>query len=206
MSLPGKILVATDFSSCGEQASAVALEWAARRGAELHWAHGVEHLPDATPPSSEPLLASYVEQARQLGTQKLNQWAERARARGLDTETHVVNAPVAHGVVDLAARIGSDWIVLGTHGYTGLRHVLLGSVAEQIAREAPCSVLVVRGERSPLQPDVIVLGDDLTIEAQPVRDVAGALSRELGVSVAVAPRTKYGVGTPLRLNARTRSV
>lgn len=51
--------------------------------------------------------------------------------------------PPALEIVEAAKELGSDLIVISTHGYTGLKHVLLGSVAEQINRHAPCPTLIV---------------------------------------------------------------
>jgi len=47
-------------------------------------------------------------------------------------------------ICDLAKAESFDLIVLATHGYTGLKHVLLGSTAERVVRLAPCAVLVVK--------------------------------------------------------------
>lgn len=52
-------------------------------------------------------------------------------------------------ILDLAAEDTYDLIVMGTHGRTGMSHVLLGSLAEAIVRRAPCPVLTVRG----VEPD-----------------------------------------------------
>ena len=49
-------------------------------------------------------------------------------------------------VTELAKETNADLLVIATHGYTGLTHVLLGSVAEKIVRHAPCPVLTVRPE------------------------------------------------------------
>jgi nucleotide-binding universal stress UspA family protein len=54
----------------------------------------------------------------------------------------------ADAVVRVARERGVDLIVMGTHGRTGLQHVLLGSVAEQVVRLAPCPVLTVRYKRA----------------------------------------------------------
>jgi nucleotide-binding universal stress UspA family protein len=50
----------------------------------------------------------------------------------------------AQGIADAAIDVGADLIVIGTHGRTGIAHMLLGSVAEQVVRTAPCSVLTIR--------------------------------------------------------------
>ena len=82
---------------------------------------------------------------------------------------------------------------MGSHGYTGLRHLLLGSVAESIVRHAHCRVLVVRSERPPLEPGRIVLGDDLTPTSRGAREDALALSVELGVGVDVVHALDLGI-------------
>jgi nucleotide-binding universal stress UspA family protein len=59
--------------------------------------------------------------------------------------------------VELARSRAIDLIVMGTHGRTGLLHVLLGSVAERVVRLAPCPVLVTRGA-----PDTPAMSEDTT--------------------------------------------
>jgi nucleotide-binding universal stress UspA family protein len=50
----------------------------------------------------------------------------------------------AEAIIDYAGATGTSLIVMGTHGRTGLAHLLMGSVAEQVVRTAPCPVLTVR--------------------------------------------------------------
>ncbi|MFO0761172.1 MAG: universal stress protein [Byssovorax sp.] len=52
----------------------------------------------------------------------------------------------AEGICEMAGRLGSDLIVLSTHGRTGLSHMLIGSVAERVVRHAPCPVLTLRSK------------------------------------------------------------
>ena len=51
----------------------------------------------------------------------------------------------ATAIVDEATKIDADLIVIGTHGLSGLKHMLLGSVAERVVQKAPCPVLTVKG-------------------------------------------------------------
>jgi nucleotide-binding universal stress UspA family protein len=76
---------------------------------------------------------------------ELNRWAEMARERGA-RDVHVqTEMGTPHTEIDRVAKEGRhDLIVIGTHGRTGLKHVLLGSVAERVVRTAPCPVLTVR--------------------------------------------------------------
>ncbi len=60
------------------------------------------------------------------------------------TERHLVEGDAATRILDVAEKTGSDLIVMGTHGRTGLARLLMGSVAEQIVRKAPCPVLTVK--------------------------------------------------------------
>ena len=72
--------------------------------------------------------------------------------RGVFHGTWDVEVAVGHPadtIVRVAQERGADLIVMGTHGRTGLQHVLLGSVAEKVVRLAPCPVLTVRGTGVP---------------------------------------------------------
>ncbi|MDP6540793.1 MAG: universal stress protein [Planctomycetota bacterium] len=188
-----KILVATDFSSGAEQAAEVAIAWAERLGAELHWVHGVEHLPASTPPSAAPLIASYVERARQQGRDSLAAAVERARARGLSSEMHMVDAPAAGGVVGLAKELAADCVIVGSRGHSALQQLVLGSVAERIVRDAPCRVLVVRGKHHPAEPGTIVFGDDLSELSLAARGDAFDLAHVLGARLDVVHAPDLGI-------------
>ncbi len=81
-----------------------------------------------------------------LATQRaeLREWLA---AQGFPSEvrTHVTVAVVAaNAICELAASTRVDLVVIASHGRTGLRRLLLGSVAEQVVRSAPCAVLVLR--------------------------------------------------------------
>jgi nucleotide-binding universal stress UspA family protein len=85
---------------------------------------------DLSAPADRP-LAEWVAQAERLG-------APRVEAR------RTVGQP-AQEILALLAAEPFDLVVLGTHGRTGLGHALLGSVAEQVVRHAPCAVLTIGG-------------------------------------------------------------
>jgi len=193
VTLPKKILVATDFSSRAERAGEVAMAWAERLGAEVHWAHGVEHLPASTPPSAAPLISSYVEKARQHGEEQLSAAIENARSRGLRAEGRVVDAPAARGVVELARKLDVDCVIVGSRGHNALQNLMLGSVAERIVRDAHCRVTVVRGEASPETPGTVVLGDDLSELSKDARADALALAHVLAARLDVVHAPALGI-------------
>lgn len=85
-------------------------------------------------------------QAKQLVTGV----AETLRARrGLVIEMAVLYGDPRSVIVDQAEGWSADLIVVGSHGYTGLRRLLLGSVAQSVVSHAPCTVEVVRRKRRP---------------------------------------------------------
>jgi nucleotide-binding universal stress UspA family protein len=70
--------------------------------------------------------------------------AVKLKGRGLRADVIVRVGHPVRDVVDAARRQAADLVIMGTHGRTGLQHMLLGSVAEGVLRQAPCPVLVVR--------------------------------------------------------------
>ena len=75
-----------------------------------------------------------------------DEWAARAGRRGL--EAHTILSPLfpSEAIERASEEIGAGLIVIGTRGLTGLKHVLLGSVAERTVRTARCPVLTVKAE------------------------------------------------------------
>ncbi len=90
-----------------------------------------------TPPTAKKMLR---EDARAI----LGEASARVAASNWKLETKFLDVPVVSGIVDFASRIGSDMIVIGSHGRTGLPRFILGSVAEGVLRHAGVPVLVVR--------------------------------------------------------------
>ncbi len=90
----------------------------------------------------EELAPAIVEGA----TAALEEWRHEAEGTGAKlVSTHVATGIPWHEIVEyLRADPTFDLAILGTHGRTGIKHILLGSVAERVVRHAPCAVLVVR--------------------------------------------------------------
>jgi universal stress protein A len=137
------ILVPTDFSTGARLAVDYAVALARRLGASIHLLNIVE----------DPTVAGLFTEAHvDLGEiRKARRCDARRRMNELLTSLHATNVtdeiatgPVAATIAGIAADRESDFIVMGTHGRTGLAHVLVGSVAEQVVRTAGCPVLTVR--------------------------------------------------------------
>jgi nucleotide-binding universal stress UspA family protein len=87
---------------------------------------------------------SFDRECREAAERETKQWAEKAKAAGIEVKTTVTPSAPADAITLAAEETGADLIVMGSRGLTGLKHVLLGSVAERTLRTAPCPVLTVK--------------------------------------------------------------
>lgn len=138
------ILVPIDFSS---HADAV-LEWAAHlaeeHGAKLVLLHAY-HLPvDFQQLEGAYLPPDFWTQVKTDAAESLERCAAPLRARNLSVETIVREGYPATAIEEEARERNADLIVIGTRGHSGLKHLLLGSVAERVVQKSPCPVLAVK--------------------------------------------------------------
>lgn len=145
-----KILVPTDFSTFADIALDYALELAQSFEARVTLLH-VYQLP--LPALDERGVVLSEETVRTIETSARDGLAATLaeallRWKGApDAIEQRLLAGAPHlSIVEEALRGGYDLIVMGTHGRTGIRHALIGSVAERVARTAPCPVLTVPGK------------------------------------------------------------
>jgi nucleotide-binding universal stress UspA family protein len=134
-----KIVFPTDFSSLSDAALAHATALARESQARLLIVH-----------VQEPPLA-YAGGEMYYGvpepdTAEITRMLEAVVPTSSDVpyEHHLLTGDPAEGIVRLAAEQNADLIVMGTHGRTGLRRLLMGSVAEAVVRKAPCPVLTFK--------------------------------------------------------------
>jgi nucleotide-binding universal stress UspA family protein len=142
-----RILVPTDFSPPSDAALEYARILAAKFGSSLQLLHVIDEpnassafVADGYAPNTENIRQGMLMQARERLAQVIKV-AERTHIRV--TADAVIGMP-ASAIVDYAAATGTSLVVMGTHGRTGLAHLLMGSVAEHVVRTAPCPVLTVR--------------------------------------------------------------
>jgi nucleotide-binding universal stress UspA family protein len=143
-----KILVPVDGSDTSRQGLAEAIKLARLCGAKLRLLHIIDLLSFSIAASADAGLSAEVLDALKQGGQKvLADAAAQAQAAGVAAETRLEEGLVGRVcdvVVEEATSWGAGLIVLGTHGRRGMGRMLLGSDAEQILRQAPVPVLVVR--------------------------------------------------------------
>ena len=141
----GDILAATDFADPALPAVAAAAETAAREGKVLRLLHVVDVHPSAyvAVPGATAILPPTTAVTEAMAAAARAQLDDAARRIGIPATTVVTHGAAATGIIAAASQPPAALVVIGTHGRTGLPRWLLGSVAERVVRDAPCSVLVV---------------------------------------------------------------
>jgi universal stress protein A len=135
------VLVPTDFSADADYALEYAMTLASTLQARLTLLHVIEPLVVG---SVETMPYTFIQDLEDKITQAMAPYHERVTAAGLACDYTIVHGVPFQVIIETARTAHIDLIIMGTHGRTGLRHVLLGSVAERVVRLAPCPVLVVR--------------------------------------------------------------
>ena len=144
-----KLLVPHDFSACSAWALRLALDLARVHGSEITLVH-VSELPPNLPPDTlvTPVGAAAALRVDDYATggarRQLEDIAEPLRREGLHVRTFAVTGDAVEEILAAASAVGADAIVVGTHGRSGLSHLLLGSVAERVVRRSPVPVVSVR--------------------------------------------------------------
>ncbi|MGE3312762.1 MAG: universal stress protein [Limisphaerales bacterium] len=138
-----RILVPVDFSANARKAITYATAFARQFGATLTFLHVVQV--NYAYGEFGAIDFSALEREMRAGADKeLAALVASATGAGLQADSIVREGSPPKIIADVARELGSDLLVISTHGYTGLRHVLMGSIAEHVVRYAPCPVLVVR--------------------------------------------------------------
>jgi nucleotide-binding universal stress UspA family protein len=138
-----RILLPTDLSDAANRALEQAVALAAQHRAKIDILHVVtlEQLDRA---NVQEALDAYMAKVEKEVFDDLATRSDAIRTRGLEVETAVVRRsyPV-EAILERVAQTAPDLVVMGTHGRSGLRKLLLGSVAASVVLEAPCPVMTV---------------------------------------------------------------
>jgi nucleotide-binding universal stress UspA family protein len=155
------VLVASDFGEASDAALLYGLQLARAFGATLHVVHVIEdisgRLGDIPNPEAYIDYGRWRQEAVQAAEADLKARLSDEDRRQLGaTATAVLARTVAPAILTYARDHQVDLIVAGTHGRGALAHLVMGSVAERLVRQAPCPVLVVRHpEREFVLPDAL---------------------------------------------------
>lgn len=195
-----RILLPIDGSPPSEHAAAVGLALAKRLEASVVLVHVIE------PQRYRELrdMQEALERARTVGRALLEQWERKASRAQVACTTQLTSTEpesrpgVAEALVDAGVAHGCDLVVMGTHGRTGLPRVLLGSVAERMARLAPVPLLLTRGDdaKPTLFKRILVAIDGSSYSELALKHadaLAGALKARLSVVYVVPDLTQLYV-------------
>jgi nucleotide-binding universal stress UspA family protein len=167
-----RILLATDGSEDARLAARAAASLSGKAGAELHVVHVWQSVP-------HPVIdRDYYEE----GARKILE-AETSLVSGTVTGAHLAEGAPVDEILDLAAKIPVDLVVVGSRGNGPIGRLVLGSVSEAVVHHATCPVLVVRGEAWP--PWRVVIGDD------------GSRAAKKAGELALRIASLYGAGSTL---------
>jgi nucleotide-binding universal stress UspA family protein len=140
-----RILIPVDFSDSSKESLGHAIALAQQFRARLIPVHVLEPVIYPSDMAFAPLAPEFpagisVSSVRK----KLKEWCEDAIPPRMLGKPEIRVGQAYYEIAEAAKEMKADMIVISTHGYTGLKHVLLGSTAERIVRHAPCPVLTVR--------------------------------------------------------------
>lgn len=136
-----RIVVPIDFSAPSLEALDTAVEFSRPYEAEIIVMFAIE-------PAGSPILEAGSEdvlgQEATTAEEKLEEVCQSLGKQGIACRTRIEIGPAAEAIIRAAATLKADLIVMSTHGRTGLAHVLIGSVAENVVRHARCPILLIR--------------------------------------------------------------
>ena len=160
------VVVAYDFSETADVALDRAVDLACR--APDHVLHFIAAIDPHRGFGGEAVDYHYAERVQDDLLERLRAiFAARAPKEEIHFFVHARIGTAAEEILDLAKEVGADMIIVGSHGRTGVRRVLLGSVSEQIVRGAKCAVIIARKKEYP------------DVELPKVVDVAGDHHRRI---------------------------
>lgn len=136
-----RILVPTDFSEPAREATDRALVFAKAFGASIDLLHVIQD-----PIVYIPALGGYTplpSDMEEFSDTALTAWIDSDVSGGISIRRHWVHGHPVGKILKFAEQHNSDMIVMGTHGRGMLVHMLMGSVAERVVRQAKCPVLTV---------------------------------------------------------------
>ncbi len=142
--IPKKILFCADFSENSEPARQFALDYAKAFGAQLMLVHIIDT--SGFPSYGDCIgdeMEHIVSRVKQSVLERLESMAKECAAVVPDVKTFCRLGSPAEGIVSLARDESADLIVIGTHGRTGVKHLVMGSIARSVLRMAHRPVLIV---------------------------------------------------------------
>ena len=139
-----KILLGVDDSKYSDAALNAVIAQFQPKDVQVHVLHVLQPISYSAPPQMSADFTPELEDEAKRAHEFLERAAKTLRDSGFEVETEVAKGDVRLTVIERASQWKADLIVLGSHGRSGIPRLLLGSVAEFVARNATCSVQIVR--------------------------------------------------------------
>ena len=139
-----KILCPVDFSEFTKEVIAYAADISKRYGAELHVLHVIPNLTYFTPYESFLTPENLVAIEKNIQDEVDRDFKKVLGRVDIDVRKAVRTGVAFVEIIDYAKTEGIDLIVMGTHGRSGIEHILIGNVAEKVVRKSPCPVMTIR--------------------------------------------------------------
>ena len=149
-SIPSKILLPLDFSSSSDLALGMATDLAEHFAAALHLLHIVPMLPmvnamDSFPESPLPYDVTFLRESQGRAEHKLASLVGELLARKVKASSSVeIGNDVAGNIMTVIEGMAIDLVILSTHGISGWRPLVFGSIAEQLVKQVKCPLLLLR--------------------------------------------------------------
>lgn len=184
-----QMLFATDFSACADRAMGYALSLAGTWKADLCVVTVLELYPGMDPDYTVNKM--YLDHLRAESHRQLAAVQMRAKAAGQPVTTRIEVGIPSQVLQTVAQTTGADLLVVGTHGRTGLDHVLVGSTAERVVRVSPCPVLAVKADKegagaaAPAAIKRIVVPIDLSHCSLDALEYAVQFAKPLGAAITI---------------------
>lgn len=148
---PKKILFCADFSENSTPARHYAEDFSIAFGAELHVLHIVDPSPLGYPLFADRIPFDFVDLQAKIETsvaEELELVVKECGEKGVNVKAYYRTGKPSAEVIQYAEENSMDLIVMGTHGWTGIKHLVMGSTAENVVRLAKCPVLTVRASET----------------------------------------------------------
>jgi nucleotide-binding universal stress UspA family protein len=147
-SIPTKILLPIDFSPSSQAALEMAADLAQHFHAELHLVNVIPFFPTTTLPDLIP-ETEYLQEARTFAERHLEKCHAVLAVRGIKASSSVeVGNDIAGNIMEVVDREHIDLVVISTHGISGWRPLIFGSIAEKVVKHVQCPLLLLRSAES----------------------------------------------------------
>ena len=161
-SIPAKILLPIDFSVSSDAALAMATDLAQHFGSELHLLNVIPMFPamsgiDSFPEPQSPLDTTYLSESKDRAEQKLAMYVGALTSTGVRASFEVeIGNDVVGNIMAAIETQHVDMVVISTHGISGWRPLVFGSIAEKVIRLVQCPLLLLRSVESLTTSSVVM--------------------------------------------------